>query len=107
MSCHMMKCNVNRKIMNRYIIVEFAPRSSNDNETVGHLCVLYDIFFYISLDSLLNSGPGTNRAGPELALFSPGGGRRSVGRLASVTLSSRAPKQPAQLKFGTDLTFKE
>ena len=56
---------------------------------------------------LLNSGPGTSPAGPELALYSPGVGRLLVCWALGVTLSSRAPKQPAQLKFGTDITFRE
>ena len=59
---------------------------------------------------LLNSGPGTSQAGPELALYSPHTWRLLVGwlvGLSGVTLSSRAPKQAAELKFGTDITFRE
>ena len=39
-----MSWNVNKKIKNRNIFMEFALTRSNDNETVGHLCVIYDIF---------------------------------------------------------------
>ena len=59
-------------------------------------------WFYLSWDQLLlNSGPGTSRAGPELALFSPG-----VCACVGHTLSSSAPNQPIKLKLGTQTNFR-
>ena len=105
MSCHMMKCNVNRKIMNRYIIVEFAPRSSNDNETVGRLCVLYDIFLHIfRFIAQLRPWHQPSRAGVS-TIFT--WRWALVGWASGVTLSSRAPRQPGELKFGTGISLRE